>query len=78
MKVVKVEGKLGNVFFCNFCEYTTSRSDNYKTHLLTAKHLKMVKSGREKKHKYYCDFCDYNASRKDHYTKHTMTAKHLK
>ena len=33
-------GKTSNLWVCKLCNYTTTRSDNYKNHLLTLKHKK--------------------------------------
>ena len=36
----KKVGKNSNLWVCKLCNYTTTRSDNYKNHLLTVKHKK--------------------------------------
>ena len=36
--MTKSSEKVGNFYICECCDYRTSRSDNFKTHKLTAKH----------------------------------------
>lgn len=40
--IEQIEQKMSNLFFCNFCDYTTSRKLNYERHLSTDKHKKRV------------------------------------
>jgi len=49
--------KVAKIFYCNFCDYNTSRNTDYEKHLATDKH-KMVVNGSKKSLKvaeYKCD-----------------------
>ena len=64
-----------HVFFCAYCDYTTSRKNNYDRHLSSKKHLKkaslkrhqmstnLKKTSRNKKTKFICTICNksYNS-----------------
>jgi len=39
-KIEQIEQKMSNLFFCNFCDYKTSRKLNYERHISTDKHKK--------------------------------------
>ena len=77
--------KTSKKFFCEKCEYTTSRKSNYDRHLESIKHLeKKQKSGKkwqkmtENNVFKYCELCDYTASKKYNWDKHIQTIKHKK
>jgi hypothetical protein len=78
--------KVPPIFFCESCDYTTSRKSQFDRHLLTAKHLKTTnglqkttkssevseqKSSIDKK-KFHCDLCNKN------YNHHSSLWKHKK
>jgi hypothetical protein len=67
-------------FYCNNCDYGTSKKSSYNDHLLSAKHqlIPKHKSIIDKKTKFYCDNCDYGTNNKTHMNSHNLTAKHLK
>jgi len=46
-------------FVCDKCNYSTNRSDNFKRHLLTKKHIKNIKNIKNSKpvNTFVCDFC---------------------
>ena len=77
--------KTSNFFFCEKCDYSTSRKSNYDRHLVSIKHLE--KTGKNKK-KWQnltkksvfkiCELCDYVASKKYNWEKHLQTTKHQK
>jgi len=58
--------KSSNVYFCEICDYTTSRKNNYDKHILTIKHLKKALKSvdnpllRQKKSSnvYICELCE--------------------
>tara|TARA_B100001758_G_C18387102_1_gene600761 strand:- start:674 stop:1816 length:1143 start_codon:yes stop_codon:yes gene_type:complete len=88
MKTSKNEqkrAKTSNFFFCEKCDYKTSRRSNYDRHLESIKHLekmdvkpkKWQKSAKKSVFK-YCELCDYNASKKYNWEKHVQTIKHQK
>jgi hypothetical protein len=62
--VTKSSEKVAEDYCCDICDYSTSRSDNYSKHLLTAKH-KMATNGNKKVGKvgkvgessYCCEIC---------------------
>ena len=69
-------------YYCDCCDYGTSRKGSYNKHILTSKHLLTI-NGHEKVAescdvKYYCESCDYKTSRKSSYDKHILTPKHVK
>jgi hypothetical protein len=74
------------LFFCDLCDYKTSRKYDYANHLFTTKHKKNEKHKKkvatprtEKSHRiYYCENCDYSSSNTYNFEKHKLTAKHLK
>tara|TARA_B100001059_G_scaffold142079_1_gene142018 strand:- start:1960 stop:2970 length:1011 start_codon:yes stop_codon:yes gene_type:complete len=75
--------KTSNFFFCEKCDYSTSRKSNYDRHLISIKHLekkggvaqKWQKSTKKNVFK-ICEHCDYVASKKYNWEKHTQTIKH--
>jgi len=75
--------KTSNFFFCEKCDYSTSRKSNYDRHLVSIKHLekkggetqKWQKSTKKNVFK-ICEHCDYVASKKYNWEKHTQTIKH--
>jgi hypothetical protein len=74
------------LFFCELCDYTTSRTNDYDRHLLTAKHKKLqnvqekVANVRTENSQriFYCKKCEYKCSNNYNFEKHKLTAKHLK
>ena len=75
--------KTSNFFFCEKCDYSTSRKSNYDRHLVSIKHLekkgvvaqKWQKSTKKNVFK-ICEHCDYVASKKYNWEKHLQTIKH--
>mgnify|MGYP001228823146 CR=1 FL=1 len=77
--------KTSKFFFCEICDYTTSRKSNYDRHIESIKHLEKNVSTPKKWQKMtkksvykYCELCDYSASKKYNWTKHVQTIKHQK
>ena len=77
--------KTSKKFYCEKCDYITSRKSNYDRHLESIKHLeKNEKSGKKwqkmtKKSVFkICEYCDYTASKKYNWEKHIQTIKHKK
>ena len=73
--------KVATKFFCESCDYITSKRSDYDKHILTAKHKKkqlLLKNEKKLSQKYLCEPCDYNTSNKTNYYKHILTAKHKK
>jgi hypothetical protein len=68
--------KVANKYFCEKCDYNTSRKSSYDKHLLTAFHNMDNKSCKKVANKYFCEKCDYNTSRKSSYDNHLLTAFH--
>jgi hypothetical protein len=53
--------KVAPNFYCNICDYVTSRKSSYDKHISTPKHKKSIKSIESCEKvatKFYCDFCD--------------------
>ena len=75
--------KTSNFFFCEKCDYSTSRKSNYDRHIVSIKHLekkggvaqKWQKSTKKNVFK-ICEHCDYVASKKYNWEKHLQTIKH--
>ena len=58
--------KSSNDFYCNFCDYSSSKLFNYKKHTATSKHkIAMVSNPEVAKssNEFYCNFCDYRSSK---------------
>ena len=80
----KSNGK--NVYFCDECDYTTSRKSSLDKHLETKKHKwtmiqklldneQFEKSQQIKEGWHYCCWCDYITSKKSDLVKHRKTTK---
>ena len=70
-----------STFYCEICDYRTSKSCNYDSHLSTAKHARRLdvnKNQQETSNKFYCAACDYSTCKKCNYDEHLTTAKHHK
>ena len=73
------------IFYCEKCDYTTCRRDNFQKHTSTHKHIVSGNSlGRSineeyavNNHVYICTSCDYNTSRKSNFVRHLLSAQHL-
>ena len=73
-------------YICNFCDYNTSRYQDYIRHIATLKHKNSEKKatletlGKQEvainAPKFYCENCDYYCNKKSSYTKHLTTEKH--
>ena len=88
---IKNDQKSSENFFCEKCDYTTSRKSQYDRHILTLKHKKSPKTINDYKKVpkvpkvpdildtdiFHCDKCDYTTSRKSHYDRHILTLTHL-
>jgi hypothetical protein len=65
-------------FVCLGCHFSTSRSNLYDRHLLTAKHKRMLEGCEKGQKRYECKICDFISSHSKNYEEHLATAKHLK
>ena len=68
-------------YFCEKCDYYTSRKSSYTSHLLTNKHIineNPVSDNAIPIHKYYCKECDYRTCKTSSYKEHLTTAKHIR
>jgi hypothetical protein len=75
--------KIPKFFTCDFCDYTTSRKQDYDSHLLTLKHkrkyLEMKNPPTDVGEKpYHCEHCNYTTLKKKDFEKHENTSKHVK
>jgi hypothetical protein len=75
--------KTTNENSCNFCNYTTSDPTNYKKHLLTAKHKRLMNLTPDAKENlesttisYYCECCEFSTRNKYDFNRHNHTKKH--
>lgn len=80
---VKKSLKNPKTFYCNCCDYNTSRKQDYDSHLLTLKHKRKLLESRnlptdvgDKTH--HCESCNYTTLKKKDFEKHEKTVKHLK
>jgi hypothetical protein len=66
-------------YFCKICDVTYSKPSDWKRHLLTAKHKKLLVSdekGEKVSADYACANCEYTCNKKSLWDKHIITAKH--
>jgi hypothetical protein len=60
--VTESSKKSSNPYFCKFCNYFTSRKNNYEKHIITAKHIQLTISDENSKYVakncYNCIFCN--------------------
>ena len=94
-KVAKNEQKVAKksrskfLYFCNQCDYTTSRKSSWNKHLETKKHKRtmieklqdngqIVKSQQIEDGYHFCSWCDYVTSKKCDLLKHRKTTKCLR
>jgi len=83
MKVNTKVTKNNENFYCEKCNYTTSKKGDYNKHLSTLKHqtsenlatLSII-SRNKKSHEFNCNICNYTTSKKTDYDKHLITLKH--
>ena len=68
-------------FFCEKCDYTTSKKSSYNAHLSTDKHIGNIQSANintKKCPKYFCEKCDYSTSKTSSYKEHLLSSKHAR
>ena len=80
---VKKSPEIPKSLNCIYCDYSTSRKQDYDSHLLTLKHqrkyLEVKKSPKSLNDEpYHCMQCNYTTLKKKDFDKHEKTAKHLK
>jgi len=70
-------------YSCDFCNYNTSDPTNYKKHLLTAKHKRLMNLTPDAKENlestttsYYCECCEFSTRNKYDFNRHNLTKKH--
>ena len=51
----KKMSKMSNSYFCEYCDYNTSRKVDYEKHLLTPKHEMLVNAKITSIHKHFCE-----------------------
>ena len=77
----KNQPKTLNKFYCETCDYSTSRKCDYNSHLMTLKHKNAMifsLSQPETLTKYYCETCDYGTCKTSNYNDHLLSKKHKK
>ena len=66
---------------CKICQYKTGNKNDFKKHLVTAKHLRnkngSVQTTNKKSQKYFCEKCNYITNNKSNFNKHISTSRHL-
>ena len=71
-----MEDPLDSIFYCDICQYSTHRKNNYKTHMNSKRH-KINTNEIEKEEKIFeCNLCNFRTNRKYCLTKHLNTNKH--
>lgn len=73
--------KVSQKFYCEMCDYLTSRKCDFEKHLRAKKHLDYQNSNlsnlsKKVCEKFTCVICNYNAKRKCDLEKHFKTKKH--
>jgi len=70
-------------YSCDFCNYNTGDPTNYKKHLLTAKHKRLMNLTSDAKENlestttsYYCECCEFSTRNKYDFKRHNLTKKH--
>ena len=63
-------------FFCDCCNYSTFKKNNYKRHMQSKKHKKNYYNN-PKQNKYSCQLCLFTTTRKTEMTRHVKTLKHI-
>ena len=59
-------------YFCNLCDFKTSRKENYNNHNSTSKHKNNVYNLNQFK----CEICNYSTSSQQNFQKHLESNKH--
>jgi hypothetical protein len=59
-------------YYCEKCDYTTSRMDNYKRHLESKLHKMNIGEIEKKQITFECDKCDYKSNRKYNVERHIL------
>jgi hypothetical protein len=84
-KLSKIQPNSAKKFYCNICDYNTSKLFNYNTHILSSRHIKNAEletHGNQIKqnsaNQFYCKNCDYITSRKSNYIAHINSSRHAK
>lgn len=73
--------KSHNVFFCEFCDYTTYRSNDYEKHIKTNAHTKKcvsIKTIKCQKVAFHCENCDRGYKTRSGLWKHEQNCKSRK
>ena len=52
--VTKISSESSDFFYCEKCDYTTSRKSQYERHLITAKHINVTNCNKKDTAKCYC------------------------
>ena len=68
-------------FYCEICDYSTSRKCDFNSHLITLKHKNAINSSLSQPKtltKFYCENCDYKTCKISNYNEHLLTKKHKK
>jgi len=68
-------------YYCELCDFTCSKNSNYRSHLLTAKHLRKQNGSTEKCQKlsviYTCEFCEKQYRSRGSFWKHQKTCQYI-
>lgn len=80
---VKKSLKIPKSLICNLCDYTSSRKQDFDSHLLTLKHKRKLLETQNfptdlGERPYHCESCNYTTLKKKDYEKHEKTTKHVK
>jgi hypothetical protein len=80
MEGAKNQNKKGEFFYCESCDFNTSKKYAFDRHNLTQKHISQTlgaKKPQKKGQKYFCECCDFITSCKRDFDRHSSTRKHL-
>jgi hypothetical protein len=77
----KKSRKISQHYYCEKCDYSTSRKNDFENHTNTIKHkgnaTETEKSPKNSQN-YHCDACNYTTLKKGEFDKHETTMKHLR
>ena len=69
--------KSSDKFYCNCCDYNTSRESQYKRHLMTRKHIMMTNDDKKSSKVYNCEECGKEFNARQGLARHKKTCKEV-
>ena len=81
-KEINYERDVESIYSCSYCNYTTSKLNNYNRHLKTRKHNNCVLNKKDNileskvEIEFYCEECDYKTYKINNYNRHLASKRH--